>query len=309
MLSNHRGRNATTRALGLVAASLVLSLAAAAQGSDWPQWGGPARDFKSEAKGLAAAWPEGGPRRLWSRELGEGYSAIAAEGGRLFTMYRRGAQDVVVALDAATGKTVWEYAYDAPFSAEYSMENGPGPHATPTVAGALVFAAGPTGKLHALDKKTGKLALVARPDDGVQGHRPRQRLRVQPARLPRHGDHDGRRRGQRARGLRAEDGARRLEEARLPQLARLARRHQRRRAGSARRLHVGHAGRRRAAHGRAALDAPAPDRVRSQREHARLGRGRQPALRLFVLRRREPRAEARRERARRPRSKRCGRTS
>jgi outer membrane protein assembly factor BamB len=157
MLLNHRGRNAPARALGLLAASLVLSFAAAAQSADWPQWGGPARDFKSEAKGLAAAWPEGGPRRLWSRELGEGYSAIAAEGGRLFTMYRRGAQDVVVALDAATGKTLWEYAYDAPFSAEYSMENGPGPHATPTVAGALVFAAGPTGKMNALDKKTGRL--------------------------------------------------------------------------------------------------------------------------------------------------------
>lgn len=141
----------------LLAFCVVASAQTPPPTNDWPQWGGPARDFKSSAKGLASAWPEGGPRKLWSRELGEGYSAIAAEGDRLFTMYRRGEQDVVVALDAATGKTLWEYAYDAPFTKDYSMENGPGPHATPTVAGERVFAAGPTGKLHALDKRTGKL--------------------------------------------------------------------------------------------------------------------------------------------------------
>ena len=155
MIASFIKRAAFILVLKCVAALLLLSITAVAQ--DWPQWGGPARNFKSEAKGLAAAWPEGGPRRLWSRELGEGYSAIAAEGGKLFTMCRRGAQDVVIALDAATGKTVWEYAYDAPFTADYSMENGPGPHATPLVAGERVFTAGPTGKLNALDKRTGKL--------------------------------------------------------------------------------------------------------------------------------------------------------
>ncbi|HEU4595714.1 MAG TPA: PQQ-binding-like beta-propeller repeat protein, partial [Pyrinomonadaceae bacterium] len=62
-----------------------------------------------------------------------------------------------VALDAATGKTVWEFAYDAPFTLEDSMENGLGPHSTPLVAGGRIFTAGATGKLHALDKQTGKL--------------------------------------------------------------------------------------------------------------------------------------------------------
>ncbi|HVG28383.1 MAG TPA: PQQ-binding-like beta-propeller repeat protein [Pyrinomonadaceae bacterium] len=142
--------------------ALLLCLAcvaplASAQTLEWPQWGGARRDFKSDVKGLAASWPETGPRRLWARELGEGYSAIAAEGGRLFTMYRRGTQEVAVALDAASGKTLWEYAYDAPFSPDYSMENGPGPHATPLVSGGRVFVDGATGKLHALDRASGKL--------------------------------------------------------------------------------------------------------------------------------------------------------
>jgi len=74
----------------------------------------------------------------------------------LFTMYRKGDNDIAIALDAATGKTIWEYSYAAPFSPEYDMSNGPGPHATPLVSGDRVFTSGATGQLHCLDKKTGK---------------------------------------------------------------------------------------------------------------------------------------------------------
>jgi len=40
-------------------------------------------------------------------------------------------QEVVVALDAATGKTRWEHVYDAPLDDKMDMEYGPGPHSTP----------------------------------------------------------------------------------------------------------------------------------------------------------------------------------
>src|SRR6185503_11657257 len=138
-------------------ALFFLMPATTALAQDWAQWGGPHRNFISETKGLATTWPAAGPRRLWQRELGEGYSAIAVEHGMLFTMYRKGDNEVAIAIDAATGKTVWEYSYAAPFSPEYDMSNGPGPHATPLVSGNMVFTSGATGKLHCLDKKTGKL--------------------------------------------------------------------------------------------------------------------------------------------------------
>ncbi len=150
-------RSAIPKAIVFIALILLVTNTAFAQPSDWSQWGGPQRNFKSEAKGLATTWPATGPQRLWQRELGEGYSAIAVERGMLFTMYRKGENEIVVALDAATGKTVWEYSYAAPFSPEYDMANGPGPHATPLVTGNLVFTSGATGKLHCLDKNTGKL--------------------------------------------------------------------------------------------------------------------------------------------------------
>ena len=135
---------------------LLTTVSVSAQSSDWTQWGGPQRNFKSDSKGLATTWPETGPRRLWQRELGEGYSAIVADRGMLFTMYRKGENEVVIALDAATGKTIWEYSYAASFSPEYDMSHGPGPHATPLVTGNFVFASGATGKLHCLDRKSGK---------------------------------------------------------------------------------------------------------------------------------------------------------
>lgn len=152
------------RVIGLLSTSLLLLAflilpirAAKAQSADWSQWGGPNRNFKSSTTGLATSWPASGPRKLWSRELGDGYSAIAAEGGKLFTMYRSGEQDVVVSLDAATGKTLWEFRYDAPFTKEYVLEQGPGPRAMPLVLGNQVYAAGATGKFHCLDKQTGKV--------------------------------------------------------------------------------------------------------------------------------------------------------
>ena len=62
----------------MVLLTLSLSMAPGAQPSDdgWPQWGGPNRDFTVETGGLADKWPEDGPRSLWHRELGSGYSAM-----------------------------------------------------------------------------------------------------------------------------------------------------------------------------------------------------------------------------------------
>ena len=133
-----------------------LNTTASAQTASWPQWGGPQRNFMVEAKGLAETWPASGPKRLWSRALGEGHSSVVVDADRLYTMYSQGEQEFVVALDAATGKTIWEKSYAAsPRGLE--LEFGKGPHSTPLIAGDLLITVGVIGKLQAFEKQTGKV--------------------------------------------------------------------------------------------------------------------------------------------------------
>lgn len=124
--------------------------------TDWLQWGGPTRNFVSTSKGLAASWPASGPKQLWTRPLGQGHSSILVSGNTLYTMYSQGEQEVVIALAANTGKTIWEYKYDAP-TAGMNYKEGLGPHSTPLLVGNRLFTVGAIGKFHALDAKTGKV--------------------------------------------------------------------------------------------------------------------------------------------------------
>lgn len=140
--------------------------AALAQASAaWPQWGGPNRNFMSDSKGLASKWPASGPRKLWSRPLGEGHSSIVSDGARLYTMYRplgvlamvrRSQEEVIAALDAGTGTTIWEHKSPSPTSG-IDFSEGAGPHATPLVTADRVFAAGSRKEIFALNKANGQV--------------------------------------------------------------------------------------------------------------------------------------------------------
>ena len=146
-----------------VAASVGMAAQERASG-DWRQWGGPGRNFIVDAGGLAESWPADGPPVLWSRPLGTGHSSILAADGRLFTLYRVGngrgragpweAEEAVVALDAATGETIWEYTYPSRLE---DTSFGSGPHATPLLVGDRLFATGTNKQLHAFDAATGEL--------------------------------------------------------------------------------------------------------------------------------------------------------
>src|SRR5437764_1835603 len=59
-------------------------------GSDWPGFLGPTGDSVSPEKGLRAPWPEGGPRIVWHKPTGVGYSVPSVSRGRLFLFDRAG---------------------------------------------------------------------------------------------------------------------------------------------------------------------------------------------------------------------------
>jgi outer membrane protein assembly factor BamB len=124
-----------------IAGVIALPSAAFAQ---WTQWGGPTHDFK------------GGPRKLWSRELGEGYSAILADEGLLYTMYHKGDRDFVIALKAEDGKTKWEYDYENIPVKGQVLDFGKGPNATPILIGKSLYTISFTGKMFQINRATGQ---------------------------------------------------------------------------------------------------------------------------------------------------------
>ena len=113
---------------------------------DWPQFRGPAREGASAATGLARSWPAAGPKVVWRRPLGEGFSGIAVAGGRLFTLVAGPEQEFAVCLDPATGAEVWR----TPVGPRFDEALGNGPRSTPTVDSDRVFVLSSTGHLAAL---------------------------------------------------------------------------------------------------------------------------------------------------------------
>ena len=131
---------------------------------EWRQWGGPTRDFMVEASGLADTWSDEGPPVIWSRPLGAGHATVLVGNDRLFTLYRVAygeggngpwsPEETVIAMNAATGETIWEYTYP---SKVQDFGQGAGPHATPLLVGDRLFAAGTNKELHAFDAATGEI--------------------------------------------------------------------------------------------------------------------------------------------------------
>jgi outer membrane protein assembly factor BamB len=134
--------------------TLALAVAIAACGADWPGLLGPNRDGTSPETGLLASWPAGGPRLVWEREVGEGYSGPAVAGNSLVLFHRVGGDEVVECLDSATGKGRWKFAYASTYGDQFGK--GDGPRATPLIADGNVWTLGAGGVLSCVGLTDGK---------------------------------------------------------------------------------------------------------------------------------------------------------
>ncbi len=137
---------------------LITAVAGPAQADDWPQWRGPERTDISKETGLLKQWPDGGPKQVWlSKEGGLGYSGFSIVGGKLFTMGTLGDNEVLIAMDANTGKQLWT----ANIGSILKNGWGDGPRGTPTVDGGCVYALGGLGALICAEAASGKLIWKA----------------------------------------------------------------------------------------------------------------------------------------------------
>ena len=123
--------------------ALLAGLACAAGAADWPQWRGPDGDGIVKAKGFPDAWPAEGLKVIWEAGAGTGYSSPIVHEGVLYLLHHKGADDVLTAMDPATGQPIWLESWPVKFN-----DGGyPGPRATPTIDGEFIYTYSGNGDL------------------------------------------------------------------------------------------------------------------------------------------------------------------
>ena len=153
--------------------SLVVVLAllsVSANADDWPGWLGEQRDGVWRETGIVESFPAGGPKLVWRKEIGTGYSGPAVANGRVYVadrvaegsdptaeqsdnyaLRKGGGVERVLCLRETDGEVLWIHQYDCPYNIAYPA----GPRATPTVDGDRVYTLGAQGNLFCLDVGNG----------------------------------------------------------------------------------------------------------------------------------------------------------
>ena len=100
-------------------------------------------------------WAVSPPVPIWRRPIGPGWASFAVRGNVLYTQEQRGDEEIVSAYSLTTGEPVWRHRDRVRLN---DPMGGPGPRATPTLAGDRVYTMGSTGILNALDAQSGSVA-------------------------------------------------------------------------------------------------------------------------------------------------------
>jgi outer membrane protein assembly factor BamB len=152
-------RNLFFRRAALLVAAAVFGTATLVGAVDWPEWRGPSRDGHSAETSLPASWSPKGDNLAWRVPIGA-RAAPVAFGGRIYVLTITAGdvsttQERLVALDAETGKVLWEKRFSIYLSDVPQHRSG---WASPAVdpatgniyvftVGAQLFALAPDGKI------------------------------------------------------------------------------------------------------------------------------------------------------------------
>jgi outer membrane protein assembly factor BamB len=140
---------------------LVLINAASAKAEEWPKWMGPAGTGIS-TNSILQQWPAGGPKKVWSKNIGLGFSSVVGLNGKIYALAMDGQNDVLSAIDADTGNVIWTQACPVTHKADQPQAkndaNGlPVPEASPTIDGDHIYTYGGGADLICRNLVDGKL--------------------------------------------------------------------------------------------------------------------------------------------------------
>ena len=146
--------------------SLLTALSTPFAGEDWPWWNGPERNGISREVDWSV---EGKPDPLWRVQVGLGYSAVAVQAGRVFTIgYDPEKElDTVFAFDEASGRPLWTHSYPSKI---WKTSHGGGSLATPAADGDVVYTSEREGELLCLRAASGDVVwrVQVAKDLGIQ---------------------------------------------------------------------------------------------------------------------------------------------
>ncbi len=149
--------------------SVAFALPPESGGEDWPQYRGSHRDGVASAGDKPLAWPAAGPRVVWKKDAGAGFSQLAVRDGAIFTGVADGTDEFAVRLDGETGQELWRTAIGTSFEDQF----GNGPRATPTLDGDSLYIASASGELHALRTADGSVIWSLNLREKFESQKPR----------------------------------------------------------------------------------------------------------------------------------------
>jgi len=135
--------------------TLLIVVTSTSFSQEWPQWRGINRDSKVTGFKAPAAWPAE-LKQAWKVSVGFGDATPALAGNKIYLNTRQADQEVILCLDAATGKELWKSQYPSTAVTGPSGSH-PGPRSTPAVANGKVITFGASAIVSCLDANTGKL--------------------------------------------------------------------------------------------------------------------------------------------------------
>jgi len=142
---------------GMLLASAAILLTVSSTIADWPQWRGPNRDAKVTDASVPDTWPKT-LKEEWKVTVGVGHASPVVVNGRIYQFARQAEDEVLLCLDAATGKEIWRQSQTIPYTMHPAATgHGKGPKSTPVVYNGKVYTFGITGVLSSHDARTGAL--------------------------------------------------------------------------------------------------------------------------------------------------------
>ncbi len=121
----------------------------------WPRFRGVNFDAISNDENvtLARTWPEGGPKVLWSIDVGEGYAGAAVIAGRAYILDydQENKADAIRCLSLDDGKEIWRYAYNVKIKRFHGMSR-----TVPALTEKYIVTIGPKCHVTCLNSMTGQ---------------------------------------------------------------------------------------------------------------------------------------------------------